>query len=49
MNERQIIELLAKVFEGEDANSLAEYLAQECNYDSDYAKKHIRSAEKIRV
>ena len=47
MNERQIIELLAKVFEGEDANSLAEYLAQECNYDSDYAKKHIRSAEKI--
>ena len=48
MKELEIVNLLARVFAGnENAETLVSYMNDECKYDSDYAKKHIRTAEKI--
>ncbi len=48
MNKKQIIELIGSAFSGEvNAKSLEEYLFNKCKYDSDYAKKHLRSSESI--
>jgi hypothetical protein len=48
MKTLEIVELLGNVLEcNTSADVLEEYMNEECKYDSDYSKTHIRSVRKI--